>query len=56
MFREVRADGTVLGELRWSGLHPVFMPKLDRRGVKLPAALNGPRQPVADLASRIGAR
>ena len=53
---EVRADGTVLGELRWSGLHPVFMPKLDRRGVKLPAALNGPRQPVADLASRIGAR
>ena len=53
---EVRADGTVLGELRWSGLHPVFMPKLDRRGVKLPAALNGPPQPVADLASRIGAR
>jgi pilus assembly protein CpaF len=53
---EVTSDGTVLGELRWSGLHPVFMPKLERRGVKLPAALNGPPQRVADMASRIGAR
>jgi pilus assembly protein CpaF len=53
---EVKDDGAVLGELRWSGLHPVFMPKLERRGVKLPASLMGPQQKVADLASRIGAR
>jgi pilus assembly protein CpaF len=53
---EVKDDGAVLAELRWSGLHPVFMPKLERRGVKLPASLMGPSQTVADLASRIGAR
>jgi pilus assembly protein CpaF len=53
---EVREDGAVLGELRWSGLHPVFMPKLERRGVKLPAALMGSSKTVPDLASRIGAR
>jgi pilus assembly protein CpaF len=53
---DVTADGTVRGELRWSGLHPVFMPKLERRGVKLPAALMGPPQHVTDLAARIGAR
>jgi pilus assembly protein CpaF len=53
---EVKDDGAVLGELRWSGLHPVFMPKLDRRGVKLPAALMGPSHTGTDLASRIGVR
>ena len=39
-----RRDGTVLGELRWTGPAPGFVPKLERRGVALPAALNGPRQ------------
>ena len=51
-----RPTGTVLGELRWSGLHPVFAPKLERRGVKLPGALNRLTRQVADLAARTGSR
>src|SRR3954468_11091197 len=31
---DVTSEGAVLGELRWTGLQPAFMPKLERRGVK----------------------
>ena len=54
--REVTSEGTVRRRAALERAAPGFMPKLERTGVKLPAALNGPRQPVADLASRIGAR
>jgi pilus assembly protein CpaF len=50
---EVTPQGSVTGELRWSGLHPGFAPKLQRQGVKLPGAL-GPR-PQAE-AGRTGLR
>jgi pilus assembly protein CpaF len=52
---EVTSGGLVVGELRWSGLHPAFTPKLERKGVKLPGALNGSRQ-VVDTAARGGTR
>jgi pilus assembly protein CpaF len=52
---EVTSGGVVVGELRWSGLHPAFTPKLERKGVKLPGALNGSRQ-VVDTAARGGTR
>jgi pilus assembly protein CpaF len=53
---DVGSDGAVTGGLRWTGLRPTFIPKFERRGVKLPAALLGPAQEVPDLASRMGAR
>jgi pilus assembly protein CpaF len=53
---DVSSKGAVTGSLRWTGLRPTFVPKFERRGVKLPAALQGPVHEVADLASRIGAR
>jgi pilus assembly protein CpaF len=52
---DVTSQGTVIGELRWSGLHPAFAPKLDRKGVKLPGALDGSRQ-VRDITARMGSR
>jgi pilus assembly protein CpaF len=52
---EVTSGGTVVGELRWSGLHPAFGPKLERKGVKLPGALNGSRN-VVEIGARVGAR
>jgi pilus assembly protein CpaF len=52
---EVTSEGTVVGELRWSGLHPAFAPKLERKGVKLPGALNGSRR-VVDMTARMGSR
>jgi pilus assembly protein CpaF len=53
---DVSSKGAVTGSLRWTGLRPTFVPKFERRGVQLPAALQGPVHEVADLASRIGAR
>jgi pilus assembly protein CpaF len=53
---EVDSDGTVHGGLRWSGLRPTFVPKLERRGVKLPAALMGSSREGADVATRMGVR
>jgi pilus assembly protein CpaF len=52
---EVTSGGTVVGELRWSGLHPAFAPKLERKGLKLPGALNGSRKAV-ELGARGGSR
>jgi pilus assembly protein CpaF len=52
---DVTAQGTVVGELRWSGLHPAFASALARRGVQLPGALNAAR-PVVDMATRMGSR
>ena len=52
---DVTSEGTVVGELRWSGLHPAFAPKLERKGVKLPGALNGSRK-VLEMAARMGSR
>jgi hypothetical protein len=55
---DVTHDGTIMGSLRWTGLRPTFVPKLERRGVKLPDALTVPGHghDVTDLAKRIGAR
>jgi pilus assembly protein CpaF len=53
---DVTAQGSVLGELRWSGLHPAFAPMLERRGVKLPATFNGASRQAADLTARTGSR
>lgn len=52
---DVTSERTVVGELRWSGLHPAFAPKLERRGVKLPGSLNGSRK-VVDMNARAGSR
>jgi pilus assembly protein CpaF len=54
-FGEITPNGNVLGELRWSGLHPVFTDKLERTGAKLPAALNR-SGPARAAAARTGAR
>jgi pilus assembly protein CpaF len=53
---DVAADGTVAGALRWTGLRPTFLPKLERHGVKLPGALAGPAHETPDLATRTGLR
>jgi pilus assembly protein CpaF len=53
---DVTSEGSVVGELRWSGLHPVFAPKLERRGVKLPDTLHTSSRQVVDLAARTGSR
>jgi pilus assembly protein CpaF len=53
---EVTSGGTVVGELTWSGLHPAFAPKLERRGVKLPGDLHGSRKVVVDASARVGTR
>jgi pilus assembly protein CpaF len=52
---DVTSERTVVGELRWSGLQPAFAPKLDRKGVKLPSALNGSRK-LVDMSARAGSR
>jgi pilus assembly protein CpaF len=53
---DVASDGTVSGALRWSGLRPTFISKLERHGVKLPGALAGPAHETPDLAARTGLR
>jgi pilus assembly protein CpaF len=50
---DVTSEGTVVGELRWSGLRPAFAPKLERKGVKLSGALHGSRK-VLEMAPRTG--
>jgi pilus assembly protein CpaF len=49
---DVDGEGIVHGSLRWSGLRPTFMHKLERRGVKLPAALIGSSHEGANVAVR----
>ena len=53
---EVDSDGIVHGSLQGSGLRPTFGPKLERRGVRLPATLVSPTHDVADVAARMGKR
>ena len=53
---EVDSDGIVHGSLQGSGLRPTFGPKLERRGVRLPATLVSPTHEVADAAARMGKR
>jgi pilus assembly protein CpaF len=52
---DVTSAGTVVGNLSWSGLHPAFCPKLERKGVKLPRGLSGSRK-IVDIAARTGSR
>jgi pilus assembly protein CpaF len=52
----VTGEGSVVGELRWTGLHPAFARKLERRGVTLPAALERSSRQVAEPAAGVGAR
>jgi pilus assembly protein CpaF len=53
---EVREDGTVAGGLRWTGMRPTFVPKLERHGLMLPGALAGTTHEVQDRPARIGLR
>jgi pilus assembly protein CpaF len=53
---DVDGDGIVHGGLRWSGLRPTFIHKLERRGVKLPVALVGSSHEGAHVAARPGVR
>ncbi len=53
---DVDGDGIVHGGLRWSGLRPTFIHKLERRGVKLPVALIGSSHEGAHVAARPGVR
>src|SRR3954467_6456117 len=53
---DVDGDGIVHGALRWSGLRPTFIHKLERRGVKLPVALVGSSHEGAHVAARPGVR
>src|SRR5512133_1990998 len=49
---DIISDGAVHGGLRWSGLRPTFIHKLERRGVKLPVALIGSSHEGAHGAAR----
>jgi pilus assembly protein CpaF len=53
---EVREDGTVSGGLRWTGMRPTFVAKLERHGLTLPGALAGSTHEVPDRPARIGLR
>jgi pilus assembly protein CpaF len=53
---EITGEGAVIGALRWTGLRPAFVPRLERRGIALPAAMKGPDQDVARLAARLSER
>jgi pilus assembly protein CpaF len=53
---EITRDGSVVGSLRWTGLRPAFVPRLDRRGIALPASLKGPGHDVNGLAARLSER
>jgi len=39
---EVRGDGTVVGDLRPTGLRPTFVERFEKHGIALPAGLAGP--------------
>jgi pilus assembly protein CpaF len=53
---EITTDGSVVGSLKWTGLRPGFVARLDRRGIALPAALKGPSHEVVGLAARLSDR
>jgi pilus assembly protein CpaF len=53
---EITTDGSVVGSLKWTGLRPGFVPRLERRGIALPAALKGPSPEVVGLAARLSER
>jgi len=53
---EITREGAVVGALRWTGLRPAFVPRLERRGIALPAAMKGPDQEVAKLSARFSER
>jgi pilus assembly protein CpaF len=53
---DVASDGKVSGALRWTGLRPTFVSKLERRGIKLPATLAGPVPDAPDLTARAAVR
>jgi pilus assembly protein CpaF len=53
---DVDGDGVVHGRLEGTGVRPTFGPKLERRGVKLPATLMAPTNDLPDVAGRIGLR
>jgi pilus assembly protein CpaF len=53
---EITTDGSVVGSLKWTGLRPAFVPRLERRGVSLPAALKGPGHEVAGITARLSDR
>jgi pilus assembly protein CpaF len=55
-FGEITRDGAVVGSLKWTGLRPAFVPRLDRRGIPLPASLKGPGSEVVGLAARLADR
>ena len=53
---DVGDDGTVSGGLRWTGLRPTFVAKLDRHGLALPGALAGSAHEAPDRVAKIGLR
>ena len=53
---EVGEDGSVSGGLRWTGLRPTFVAKLERHGLALPGALAGSAHEVPDRVAKIGLR
>jgi pilus assembly protein CpaF len=53
---EITTDGAVVGSLKWTGLRPGFVSRLERRGLALPAALKGPSPEVVGLAARLSER
>jgi pilus assembly protein CpaF len=53
---EITREGSVVGALRWTGLRPAFVPRLERRGIALPASMKGPGSDVAGLAARLSDR
>ena len=53
---DVSGDGTVSGCLRWTGMRPTFVPKLERHGLTLPGALAGTAHEAPERTARIGLR
>ena len=53
---DVSGDGTVSGSLRWTGMRPTFVSKLERHGLTLPGALAGSAHEAQDRTARIGLR
>jgi pilus assembly protein CpaF len=53
---EITREGAVVGALRWTGLRPGFVPRLDRRGIAVPTSMKGPGAEVTGLAARLGDR
>jgi pilus assembly protein CpaF len=51
---EITESRSVLGALRPTGLRPTFVPKLERRGIKLPQSMVGVPRVAADMARAAG--